>query len=450
MALQACPPVLGEGEADPYDRTFWISYIANTAIMVAVSILFRYADFIHHLGGTEMELGLIVGTGMIGALAMRVFQGVGIDRFGPRIVWLGSVVLFVLSVLGHVLVTRIDTPGVYLLRVSLTIATAGAFGASITFVSLRVPEHRLGELIGVLGSSGFLGMALGPTLGDWILANGPITRPRIDQMFYLAALAGTVSCLCVLVATRHEVKREPRRQPPMLWLLKRYHPGPLLLVSLAMGVGLGLPHIFLKAYAAELDIPRIKTFFLVYAGAAFLIRVLMRRWTDRVGVRPVALTGLLILSVSMLLYLTVRDEWTLAIPAALSGVAHAFLFPAVMSGGSVSFPSRYRGLATTVMLATFDLGNLLGQPTVGGIVHTSRQYGLPPYGVMFVSVSVFLAVVAAAYYWLSREPVTQPAAAPTPAAAPAVTPAPAPVIVPATPSGEAPLLGVAQPSTSDR
>src|SRR5690606_26690223 len=216
--------------------------------------------------------------------------------------------------------------------------------------SLRVPEHRLAEMIGVLGSSGFLGMALGPTFGDWLLADGEINRSRINQMFYLAAVAASISLVLVAWATRHELRRAPRRQPPMLWLLRRYHPGPLLLVSLAMGIALGLPHIFLKAYAAELSITRIKTFFVVYAASAFLIRVVMRRWTDRVGVRPVALTGLLILSVSMLLYLLVHDEWTLTIPAVLSGVAHAFLFPAVMSGGSIAFPARYRGLATTVML----------------------------------------------------------------------------------------------------
>ncbi len=387
---------------NPYTATFWACYCANTAMMVAVSVLFRYADFIYFLGGTEMELGLIVGLGMVGALAMRAFQGAGIDRFGPRIVWLVSILLFVASILGHLLVTRIDAPAIYLLRVVFTIGMAGAFGASITYVSLRVPRDRMAEMIGVLGSSGFLGMALGPTFGDWLLAHGASERYEIDRMFYLAAVAGIISFICVFLATRRDPVHSHRRSPPMFSLLRRYHPGPLLLVSLAMGVGLGLPHIFLKAYAAELDIPRIKTFFLVYAGAAFTIRVLTRRWVDRVGVRPVALVGLWTLSLSMLLYLGVSSEWSMAIPAALSGVAHAFLFPAVMTGGSMAFPSRYRGLATTVMLAMFDLGGLLGQPTVGGMVFLSRQVGLPAYPLMFIAVSFFLGSCALAYGLLTR------------------------------------------------
>src|SRR5690606_16419982 len=38
-----------------YDLVFWLCFIANSSIMVAVSILFRYADYIRLLGGGEWE-----------------------------------------------------------------------------------------------------------------------------------------------------------------------------------------------------------------------------------------------------------------------------------------------------------------------------------------------------------------------------------------------------------
>ena len=40
--------------------------------------MFRYSDYVTYLGGGEYELGWIVGVGMLGALAMRVFQGIAI------------------------------------------------------------------------------------------------------------------------------------------------------------------------------------------------------------------------------------------------------------------------------------------------------------------------------------------------------------------------------------
>ena len=77
-----------------YDRRFWLCYLSNSMLMVAFSLLFRYADFVSLAGGSERDLGAIVGVGMVGALAMRVSLGIGIDRYGPRPIWLGSLLLF--------------------------------------------------------------------------------------------------------------------------------------------------------------------------------------------------------------------------------------------------------------------------------------------------------------------------------------------------------------------
>ena len=109
------------------------------------------------------------------------------------------------------------------------------------------------------------------------------------------------------------------------------------------------------------------------------------------------LLGLGSLAASMLLYPMAWNEWTLAIPASVAGFAHAFLFPAVIGGGSVSFPSRYRGLGATLMFAMFDLGNLVGQPAVGMTLEAARWAGLPAYPTMFLAMAATLLSVAAVY-----------------------------------------------------
>jgi hypothetical protein len=57
--------------AGAYGRSFWLCFVANTMLTVAVSLLYRYADFVTYLGGGEFELGLIVGVGTVGGLLMR-------------------------------------------------------------------------------------------------------------------------------------------------------------------------------------------------------------------------------------------------------------------------------------------------------------------------------------------------------------------------------------------
>lgn len=385
-----------------YNRVFWLAYLANSLLMVCVSVLFRYADFVRFRGGNEFTLGLIVGIGMVGSLAMRGILGHAIDHYGARRVWAVSLLLVMASMLLHLTIASVASPLVYLARIVLMVGLAGAFGASLTFISLRAPAGRIGEMVGTLGSSGFIGLALGPVLGDWLFATDEITAFHIQRMFLLAAGAAGASLVCTLLATYGSRAMPAKRRPPMVWLLRRYHPGPILICAAAMGIGVMLPHTFLRPYAADLQIDRIRTFFLVYAATAFSVRIVTRHFTDRFGVRPVVQLGLGFMAVCMLSFNIVgqNQEWLLAVPAALGGIAHAFLFPAIVTGGSVSFPSRYRGLATTLVLAMFDLSNLVGQPILGATVEFAPAVGLPGYATMFVGVAGVMVVAAVAACWI--------------------------------------------------
>jgi MFS family permease len=187
-----------------------------------------------------------------------------------------------------------------------------------------------------------------------------------------------------------------------LWLLRRYHPGAVLIVGVAMGAGLSLPGIFVRPFAAQLGIPGIALFFTIYPCTAFAVRMATRRWSRRYGVRPMILAGVGSLSLGMLAFLLVGTAWHLAAPAVLIGIAHALLFPNVVASGSGSFPARYRGLGTTLVLGMFDIGNLFGAPLVGGILKAATTAGIPAYPTMFATIAGVLALIGAAYAVASR------------------------------------------------
>ena len=375
-------------------------------MMVAVSLLYRYADFVLYLGGTEWNVGLIVGTGMVGSLAMRFFQGFGIDHFGPRKIWLASMALFMLSLLGHVFVTRVDTPAIFVLRILYTTSLAGAFGASITSVSRSLPLARMAEVIGSLGTSGFIAMALGPQLGDILCGHEHVTRTDLDTMFYVAAALGGLALGCAELATRHEPLPRRRRKPPLLWLLRRYHPGSVLVLAVVMGTGFVIPTTFLPTFTKELNIEHTGSFFLVYAVTAFLARVSTRRLPTLVGVRPMIFIGLAALVLSLLSYISVTSEWGLVVPGVFAGVSHALLFPAVTAQGSAAFPNRYRGLGTTVMLSMLDVGALLGAPLIGRLVEFSKSADLPPYSTTFIALAIGVTLAGVFYAVTDRRPVS--------------------------------------------
>ncbi|MEX2114295.1 MAG: MFS transporter, partial [Pirellulales bacterium] len=316
-------------ETHVYGRAFWCTYIGNSALMIAFSMMYRYADFVLYLGGNEWTLGRIVGVGTIGGLAMRFFQGYGIDHFGPRRIWLWSVVGFIVSMLGHMTITSDEGPAIYLLRMLYTTSFAGAAGASITSVSRSLPLPRMAEVIGMLGTSGFIGMALGPQLGDYFCGGEQITRGDLNSMFAVAAVLGAISFVLAELATRADAPPRRRKRPHMLWLLRRYHPGFVLVLGILLGVGFTIPTTFLPTFIKELNISRTGPFFIVYSVTAFVARVGTRRMPSLIGVRPMIYLGLAALVASLLAYLPVRSDWGLLIPGAFAGIAHAVLFSAV-------------------------------------------------------------------------------------------------------------------------
>ena len=392
----------GAAEGAAFGPPFWFTYAANTSTMVAVSLLYRYGDFVSFLGGDEVDLGWIVAAGMVGSLLMRLAQGAGIDTYGPRRIWLWSSALFIASAAGHLLVTTVDGPLVYALRVLFQTSVAGFFGASITYISGRAPIARMAEVIGTLGTSGFIGMMIGTQLGDRLLNYTELDRRHVDNMFIAVTCIGVAGFVFSWLATRGDGVRPKRRQPPILWLVRRYHPGAMLWAGAATGFGLGLPTIFLTLYAKELHIPKLAVFFWIYVPTAFVTRMLIRRLPQRWGVRPMVLWGMSSLTLGILSFLLVKTEWQFVFPAVLIGIAHAFVFPAAVAGGSGAFPLRYRGLGTTLMLAMFDLGNLIGMPAVGEMLHWYRRLGWPEYPAMFVTAAGMILVTGAAYTWFSR------------------------------------------------
>ena len=368
--------------------------------MVAVSLLFRYANFVSSLGGSEEQLGIITGLGMTGGILARCVLGQTIDRYGAGRIWRLSLWLLVSCLLGHLAITSLQPPFIHLLRILYTVGLAGAFGSSITFVSLRANPSRMGEMIGMLGSSGFIGMGVGPKLGDWLLADVS-ARDLATNLFGWSAGAACASLAFCLLATWRQPPLqhtdELRGEETWLRLVLRYHPGWTLLVGCAMGLGIGMPGTFLSAFAEVKGIEKLSWFWTPYAIVAFLVRVATRQLSDRWGTRPTIILGLLCLAASMFSYLLIRDATSLLLPAACGGLAHAFLFPAAVAEGNHAFPTRYRGMATTLMLMMFDIGLLVGQPLFGWTVEAFRHQAVDGYAVAFGMLGAAFCGIAAIY-----------------------------------------------------
>ncbi len=232
------------------------------------------------------------------------------------------------------------------------------------------------------------------------MAYSPDPEPSGRGVFAMFAAAGFLGIAAIpfaWIASRREKAPARRNRLPMLWVVRRYHPGMLLAVGVVTGAALSVPSTFLRTYAAELGIPRIGLFFTVVGLTAVATRVASRRLPERFGLAPILLVGLAVMALAQLLFLTVRSEWQLIVPGLVHGVAQAILYPMVTAAGSSSFPSRYRGLGTLLILASLDIGQLIGAPAVGMVLHLSEAAGWASYPTMFLAMAAVLASVAGTY-----------------------------------------------------
>ncbi len=324
-----------------------------------------------------------------------------------------GLVCLVLSLVWHVSMTGVHSSHVFLARVLMSSSFAAIFGASITYVSLLAPKHRMAEVVGVLGSSGFIGQALGPAIADLLFANVQYKGLATALMFALSAGLAIASLVLVYLGT-HALPREEEKGEELSWweLLREFHPGFLLLMGIATSIGLGIPSTFLAPYSRVHDLSAIWPFFIVYSITAFSVRVFARRLVEEWGTYTVVLVGIMTLAVGTLTFMILdipgvsglgsQQAWLLTLPAIIVGSAHAFLFPAIVAGGSTAFPDRHRGLGTTLILSTFDIGNLIGPPLVGAILVGAERFGLPAYMTMFSTMGVALLIAGGAYALLGR------------------------------------------------
>ena len=391
---QSPAPVLSSG----YDRAFWLTYLSNGLTTLANGMMVRYSDYVEALGGDEQQLGLIVGAGMLGSIAIRLAQGEAIDRYGAARIWFWSVVAYSVSLLLHLFVTSACSPAIFLVRTLMQASLAGIFGASITYVSLQVPAKRMAEVVGALGTSGFLGLMVGPLISDWLGNSNLSADQMIWWMFWIATILATASGIATWFAIQGAAPPARLERPSLLFVVRQYHPMMISVAAAMMGAGFAIPATFLRPFAFELNISSVGLFFVVYAVTGFGARMASRSLFERFGNRPWIVVGLILLTISFLLYPLVSSVWHLALPATIAGVAHALLFPSIMSAGTAVFPRRYLGVATSLILAMFDVGTFISAPVVGIFLRSVKPLTPNAYPLMFVGVACVFACVTVAFY----------------------------------------------------
>lgn len=383
------------------DRSFVALFIAALTFFTASSLVLPVASRFAEgaLGLDALGVGIGIGAFSVAALLMRPLVGWASDRFGRRPLLLFGGGLTVLALVAHLAVDSLLT--FIAVRSILGIAEAFFFVAALAAISDMAPEERRGEAINLGSLSVYIGLAVGPVIGELVLSN-----VGFDAAWLTAAgIAVLATALTVLVPeTAPGVLAGARRSRASVRLI---HPAGMLpgLLILTGTWGMAGFFAFIPLHADAVGLDGAGPLLALYAIIVIGLRIVFAKLPDQVGAVRLSGSALVITGLGLAFIGLLNGPLGLIAGTAAFAIGIAFMFPALMAVAVARVRPGERGAVVGTTSAFLDLSFGLAPAVLGLIV------GDGGYGGAFV-LSGAIALVGAAALFLLRGSLRAPASAP--------------------------------------
>lgn len=350
-----------------------------TAAGVAIYALPPYVT--GPVGSDTAGAGLAFGAFAVTALVLRPFAGRLSDRVGRRPLLVGGALLAAAMML---LTSLADTlPLVVALRLGIGVAEAAFFVASVAALADLAPASRLGEALSYNSLGLYLGITLGPPLGEALVRTLGYTGA-----WYGAALLLVVAATIVHGMGETRVARSPDEDGPAHLIHWRAVPPALGFLTSVVAMGGFLAYASLHADAVGLA--RTSIPLALYGLVVVVCRVAFAKVPDRLPSLPLGAAALATIGGGLLVAATWTTPTGFLTGAALLGVGVAFSTPAFFSAIFATARPSERGAASGTASVCLDVG-IGGGPVVLGLL--AQGVGIPG------TFAVAAAVAAAGSAW---------------------------------------------------
>lgn len=358
-----------------YTPAFAALFLANLSMVSSFSSFFLFPLYITDFGGDDRDIGIIMGAFAMASAISRPWVAEMIDRIGrKRSYTIGTIIMTTLPLLHLFLIGPIKETYAVLLAVRIIhgIGLAICFTAVFTFIIDLIPVARLNEGIGIFGTSGLVGLAIGPL----------VTEPILKGFGYPAffATAALFSALALLLHLPvHDPYQEQRQQqtgspqvsPSFFALLKTRKQLVCGGLALIFGIGLAASSNFIAPFAEARSLSYISLYYLAYSAAAISVRVVGGKLGDRIGEKQIVPWGLVLGALALLLTPLISNNPMLLCVGFIFGTGHGLLFPSLNAMAIRDEPYAVRGKVTGIFTGGIDTGSFLGAMILGVIAHSA-------------------------------------------------------------------------------
>jgi MFS family permease len=316
------------------------------------------------LGGNDVAVGISVAAFAVTALLLRPWAGRLGDRRGRRPLMVMGGAIVAASVLGYL--TAGSAPVLVAFRLLSGVGEAFFFTGAASAVNDLAPESRRGEAVSFFSLALYVGIGIGPLLGEALIAAGGFSAAWLVA----AGCAGLAAALGSLIP---ETRPEHDDEAPPAALI---HPAAILPgTALLTGVwGMSGVFAFVPLYAVDLGMEGSRFVFLTYSAIVVLIRSFGARIPDLIG--PVLSSRLALGTAGLGLAVVGLWRSPVGLFAGMSifAVGSALAFPALMMLALRGTPASQRGAIIGTFTAFVDLGFGIGPATLG-VVSEALGYG---------------------------------------------------------------------------
>jgi len=339
-----------------YTTSFWLLCVSALLFFASFNMIIpELPDYLTALGGAEYK-GLIISLFTITAMVSRPFSGKLSDTIGRvPVMIVGAAVCFICSLFYPIIATLF---GFFALRFVHGFSTGFTPTGGAAYLADIVPVHKRGEAMGLLGTAGSIGMALGPAVGGTI-AN----QAGLDAMFYCSSFFGLIAILIVL----RMKETLPERVPFSTELLKVKREDffePLVLVPCLIMVltayAYGSVLTIIPDFGQSVGIKNKGVLFSCLTVASLMVRLLAGKASDKFGRVEVLRVTTLMIFVAMLVIGLSSTPLMLIVGVALYGLGQGSTSPTLMAWATDLSDSRFKGRGIASLYISMELGIGLG------------------------------------------------------------------------------------------
>ena len=312
-------------------------------------------DYLTALGGADYK-GLIISLFTLTAMLSRPFSGKLADTIGRvPVMIIGATVCFVCSLFYPIIATL---SGFFLLRFVHGFSTGFTPTGTTAYLADIIPFHKRGEAMGLLGTAGSIGMALGPAVGGTI-AN----QFGLDAMFYCSSFFGLVAII-ILMRTKETVHTKEKFSLGLLKVKKEDIFEPLVwvpcLIMVLVAFSYGAVFTVIPDFGQFVGIKNKGLLFTFLTIASLLVRLLAGKASDRYGRVEVLRVSTFLIFVAMMIVGMASTPLMLIIGVTLYGFAQGSTSPTLLAWATDLSDDRFKGRGIASLYIFMELGIGLG------------------------------------------------------------------------------------------